>query len=107
MTTIRELEVQLPATCSYQSSWLDTSHWHASASPSDCPCTISEPGTTIRISPMTKQFGGWNEAHFHSKLRLPLECRVEKGILVLFEGMTVLPCVKISYVDFISHVIFH
>jgi hypothetical protein len=89
MTSIRELEVQLPATCVYQNSWLNTSDWNASASPSDFPCTISEPGTTIRISPMTKQFGGWNEAHFHSNLRLPLECPVEKGILVLFEGMAI------------------
>jgi hypothetical protein len=55
---------------------------------SDHPCSMLEPGTTIRISPMARQYGGWNEAHFHPNLRLPLECNAGTGVTVLLEGET-------------------
>lgn len=47
-----------------------------------------DPETILRVAPMTRQFGGWNDAHFHPQLRLTLgECNPADGIVVTLEAM--------------------
>jgi hypothetical protein len=91
-SSVREVEVLLPSAGSYIPAWVTISADEAwSVSPSKIndkaiPCNALEPGTSIRIAPMTRQYGGWNEEHFHSSLRLPLECSPGQGVTVLLEG---------------------
>lgn len=86
MSSVREVEVNIQSSCTYQPAWLDATNWEVSASETDYPCNVLEPGTTIRIAPMARQYGGWNEAHFHPNLRLPLGCNVGTGVVVMLEG---------------------
>ena len=53
------------------------------------PCAILDPDTVIRVNPMNRQYGGWNDAHFHPQLRLPLECNTGDGIFVTLQGTCV------------------
>lgn len=88
MSSMREIEVNIPSACTYLPAWLDASTWTVSlSSQSDYPCNMLQPGTTIRIMPMTRQFGGWDEAHFHPNLRLPLGCNAGAGVTVMLEAM--------------------
>ncbi len=87
MSSMREVEVYIPSACTYLPAWVDASTWTVStSSKSDYPCNILEPGTSIRIMPMTRQYGGWDEAHFHPNLRLPLGCNAGAGVTVMLEG---------------------
>jgi hypothetical protein len=35
---------------------------------------------------MIRQYDGWDSDHFHSQLRLPMECTIANGIVVTLEG---------------------
>ena len=49
-------------------------------------CVALAEGTTIRVAPMERSRGGWDEEHFHEHLRLPEESNVGKGMVVMLEG---------------------
>lgn len=59
------------------------------------PCTILDPDQIIRVAPMNRQYGGWNDAHFHPQLRLPLECNTAHGMVVTCQAMA-RECVAIA-----------
>lgn len=62
------------------------------------PYMSTKEGTTIRISPMERACGGWNEEHFHPHLRVPLPSHpmtVPRGIIVTFDAMA-RECVAIA-----------
>ncbi|KAL3796701.1 hypothetical protein HJC23_010001 [Cyclotella cryptica] len=50
-------------------------------------CTASAEGSTIRVSPMEKSRGGWDEEHFHERLRVPEGSVVGRGMVVMLEGI--------------------
>ena len=43
-------------------------------------------GTTVRIAPMERKCGGWDEEHFHEMLKIPDGCAVGPGMVVTLEG---------------------
>lgn len=49
-------------------------------------CVALAEGTTIRVAPMERSRGGWDEEHFHEHLRLPEGSNVGKGMVVMLEG---------------------
>ena len=49
-------------------------------------CTMLTEGTSIRVAPMEKSRGGWDDEHFHEHLRLPEGSNVGKGMVVMLEG---------------------
>eukprot|EP00547_Thalassionema_nitzschioides_P009810 CAMPEP_0194228754 /NCGR_PEP_ID=MMETSP0156-20130528/43535_1 /TAXON_ID=33649 /ORGANISM="Thalassionema nitzschioides, Strain L26-B" /LENGTH=627 /DNA_ID=CAMNT_0038961273 /DNA_START=698 /DNA_END=2578 /DNA_ORIENTATION=- len=90
----REVERTAPSSCVYETECWITPHgdqpWEPSAfrsGESDLPCCRLEPETTVKIAPMDREYGGWNEEHFHSNLRLPMECNVGKGVVVVLEAL--------------------
>lgn len=92
--SFREVESGTVASCVYESECWITPHedqpWALSefrSEESGLPCCRLETGTTIKIGPMARQYGGWNEDHFHNNLRLPIECNVSKGVVVLLEAL--------------------
>jgi len=91
MTSTFEREVQSTASASFEAAFVSaTAHeeWTTSPNPSEgsLPCTSLPEGTTIRVNPMNRQYNGWNEAHFHTNLRLPMECSIAKGLVVTLEA---------------------
>jgi len=80
------------SSCIYQADcWItpyDDQPWSIAESKGEdsYPCNMLEAGTTIKIAPMEKQYGGWNQAHFHSNLCLPINCNAETGVVVVLEG---------------------
>jgi hypothetical protein len=49
-------------------------------------CTALSPNQTIRISPMERTRGGWDQEHFHTNLRVPEGNEVGRGMVVMLEG---------------------
>lgn len=49
-------------------------------------CTALAEGITIRVAPMEKSRGGWDEEHFHERLRVPEGSVVGRGMVVMLEG---------------------
>jgi hypothetical protein len=70
-------------TATANEDWTTTT---SSSSEASLVCTTLAEGVTIRVNPMARQYDGWNEAHFHSHLRLPMECSIAKGMVVTLEG---------------------
>mmetsp|Transcript_7249 Transcript_7249/g.8265 ORF Transcript_7249/g.8265 Transcript_7249/m.8265 type:complete len:658 (-) Transcript_7249:192-2165(-) len=94
MSSVREIEVMAASSCIYQSDcWITTysdQPWSFTESKRDensYPCNRLEVGTTIKIAPMKKQYGGWNQAHFHDNLSLPMNCNGETGVVVVLEAL--------------------
>lgn len=91
----KEVERTSASECTVEAGWVNPSTdsaWHVSEkreSETSLPCHRLEIGARVRIAPMDRQFGGWNQIHFHPNLRIPLECTVGKGITVTLEGVCV------------------
>lgn len=49
-------------------------------------CMMMASGTTVRVAPMERSRGGWDDEHFHEHLRLPEGSNVGKGMVVMLEG---------------------
>jgi len=49
-------------------------------------CTALAEGSSIRVSPMEKSRGGWDEEHFCTGLKLPEGSAVGRGMVVMLEG---------------------
>ncbi len=49
-------------------------------------CMMLASGTTVRVAPMERSRGGWDDEHFHEHLRLPEGSNIGKGLVVMFEG---------------------
>jgi hypothetical protein len=91
MLSFTEKVVPSALSASYQPAFVTASaneDWTTSLSSSEgsLVCTTLAEGVTIRVNPMARQYDGWNEAHFHSHLRLPMECSIAKGVVVTLEG---------------------
>lgn len=50
------------------------------------PCTALSSNQSIRISPMERSHGGWDDVHFHTGLRIPEGGNVGRGLVVMLEG---------------------
>ena len=59
----------------------------AAATAASVPTVVLKEGTTIRVAPMDRKCGGWDDEHFHDRLRLPEGCNAGRGLVVTFEGM--------------------
>ena len=82
-------EVTSASAATFSSAFVEASPdepWHVVDKQTDLPCVVSQPDTVVRISPMNRQYGGWNDAHFHPQLRLPPECPTGQGLVVTLEG---------------------
>lgn len=49
-------------------------------------CTALSENQTIRIPPMERERGGWDEEHFHVNLRVPEGSVVGRGMVIMLEG---------------------
>jgi hypothetical protein len=49
-------------------------------------CTALSSRESIRISPMEKTRGGWDDEHFNVNLRVPEGSVVGRGMVVMLEG---------------------
>jgi len=45
-------------------------------------------GTTIRVPPMERDTGGWSQNNFHEHLRLPVNSKPGKGMIITLQSMS-------------------
>ena len=50
------------------------------------PCTALSSNQSLRISPMERSHGGWDDVHFHTGLRIREGGNVGRGLVVMLEG---------------------
>ena len=94
MSSRRDIEHRSASACSFHpaTAILAASQWRLSASHDDTndeavvQCTAMAEGSTIRVSPMEKSRGGWDEEHFHERLRVPEGSVLGRGMVVMLEG---------------------
>lgn len=61
-------------------------------------CTALSSRESIRISPMEKTRGGWDDEHFNVNLRVPEGSVVGRGMVIMLEGEF---CVLACLLDFV------
>ena len=89
---VTEIEHHSASACRYEESNIEVSpnedgQWQEDESPSSAlPVVKLKSGTTIRVSPIERKCGGWDNEHFHEDLKLPTESNYSLGMVVTFEG---------------------
>eukprot|EP00566_Odontella_aurita_P036601 CAMPEP_0113600338 /NCGR_PEP_ID=MMETSP0015_2-20120614/42653_1 /TAXON_ID=2838 /ORGANISM="Odontella" /LENGTH=745 /DNA_ID=CAMNT_0000508587 /DNA_START=424 /DNA_END=2661 /DNA_ORIENTATION=+ /assembly_acc=CAM_ASM_000160 len=95
-TRVREVERRAASACDFETSvqYVTKSSegaWGVIGSESDgggaVPTSLLEGGTTIRVAPMERSRGGWDDEHFHDKLRVPEGSSAGRGLVVTLEAM--------------------
>jgi hypothetical protein len=57
-------------------------------------------GTSIRVAPMERSLGGWDDEHFHPLLKLPPGSNVSNGMVVTLEGTSIILAYNIIRLSF-------
>ena len=95
---MREVERRSASACNCESSTVnfstptDLENVKARWTETECtgadtvPFSSIESGTTIRVAPMERARGGWDDEHFHDDLRVPDGSPVGRGLVVTLEG---------------------
>ena len=109
MSSSREIEHRSASTAVFSSThaWLTPTQWRVVTNDDDMAedvpeetkavkCTFLSDNQSIRIAPMEKSRGGWDDEHFHTNLRIPEGSEVGRGMVVLLEGECVLVVVYVS-----------
>ena len=94
----REVEHRSASACSYESSTIAITQndgWKVATNEEDGNSntalteaqTLSS-GTTIRVPPMERDSGGWSQNNFHEHLRLPVNSKPGKGMIITLQSMS-------------------
>ena len=92
---VTEIEHHSASACGYEESNIEVSssngegQWQeesSSSTSSVLPVVKLKSGTTIRVSPIERKCGGWDNEHFHENLKLPSDSNHSLGMVVTLEG---------------------
>ena len=94
----REVEHRSASACSYESSTIaitQNNEWKVATNEEDgnANTALTEAqclslGTTIRVPPMERESGGWSQNNFHEHLRLPVNSKPGKGMIITLQSMS-------------------
>ena len=95
----QEVEHRSASACSYESSTIAITQndgWNVATNEADgsnTDTTLTEAqclslGTSIRVPPMERKSGGWSSNNFHEHLRLPVNSKPGKGMIIQLQSMS-------------------